>query len=114
MAKKRTALELGEAVRQARQGAGLILEELAKRIDTGISVISQYELGQSNAPAWRLHRIAKATGYTFTVDGDGWHVSKSKKTSRRGRSATRSTPRRPRPSARGQSFRSGPSRRSRQ
>jgi len=79
MAKKRAALELGEAVRQARLGAGLILAELAKRIDTGISVISQYELGQSNTPAWRLHKIAKATGYTFSVDRDGWHIAKSKK-----------------------------------
>jgi|HubBroStandDraft_2_1064218.scaffolds.fasta_scaffold282343_2 transcriptional regulator with XRE-family HTH domain len=79
MAKKRTALELGEAVRQARQGAGLILAELANKIDTGISVISQYELGQSNTPAWRLHDIAKATGYTFSVDKDGWHIQKSKK-----------------------------------
>jgi len=84
MAKKRAGLELGEAVRQARLGAGLILAELAKRIDTGISVISQYELGQSNTPAWRLHEISKATGYTFKVDRDGWHISKSKKRRRSG------------------------------
>jgi transcriptional regulator with XRE-family HTH domain len=79
MTKKRAAMTLGEAVRQARTGAGLILAELAERIDTGISVISQYELGQSNTPAWRLHAIAKATGHTFTVDKDGWHVARSKK-----------------------------------
>jgi transcriptional regulator with XRE-family HTH domain len=79
MGKKRGSLELGEAVRQARQGAGLILAELAKRIDTGVSVVSQYELGQSNILAWRLHKIAKATGYTFSVDKDGWRISKSKK-----------------------------------
>lgn len=76
--KKLQHLELGDAIHVARKGAGLTLRALASSLDAGSSVVQQYEVGQSNPPAWRLHLIAKATGYTFTVDRHGWRVTKSR------------------------------------
>jgi transcriptional regulator with XRE-family HTH domain len=76
--KKPELLELGDAIHLARKGAGMTLRELAKSLDAGSSVVQQYEVGQSNPPAWRLHLIAKATGYTFTVDKRGWRVARSR------------------------------------
>ncbi len=71
-------LDLGDAIHVARKGAGLTLRALASSLDAGSSVVQQYEVGQSNPPAWRLHLIAKATGYTFTVDKRGWRVTRPK------------------------------------
>ena len=64
--------DLGRALRRAREHAGMTLKELAEKIDTAFTLVSQYELGQANPPAWRVQAIARATHRSFRVDARGW------------------------------------------
>jgi transcriptional regulator with XRE-family HTH domain len=64
--------DLGRAIRHAREEAGMTLKELAQKIHTAFTLVSQYELGQANPPAWRVQAIARATHRSFRVDARGW------------------------------------------
>jgi transcriptional regulator with XRE-family HTH domain len=64
--------DLGRAIRHAREQAGMTLKDLAEKIHTAFTLVSQYELGQANPPAWRVQAIARATRRSFRVDARGW------------------------------------------
>src|SRR3954465_11759087 len=50
--------EMGEALRQARQGRGLSLRDLAERLGVSPSLISQIETGRANPSVSTLYAIA--------------------------------------------------------
>ena len=73
--------KLGNLIREARTGAGLTQEQLAKKI-TGLSAldISKAERGQKDLTQAQLKAIAKATGVTQTSLLDAAKTSTGKKT----------------------------------
>ena len=74
--------KLGNLIREARTGAGLTQEQLAKKI-AGISAldISKAERGQKDLTQAQLKAIAKATGVTQTSLLEAAKTSTGKKTS---------------------------------
>ena len=74
--------KLGNLIREARTGAGMTQEQLARKI-TGLSAldISKAERGQKDLTQAQLKAIAKATGVTQTSLLDAAKVGTSKKTS---------------------------------
>jgi transcriptional regulator with XRE-family HTH domain len=61
------AKKLGELIKQARTGAGLTQEQLAKKVDgVTASDISKAERGEKELSQAALRQIAKATGVTQT------------------------------------------------
>ncbi len=57
----------GEAVLTARRAAGLTQKQLAERLGTSASVISQYENGKVEPTVWSLNRIIEACGWKFRM-----------------------------------------------
>ena len=55
---------LGDLIKQARTGAGLTQDKLARKIGVDDSDISKYERGQAEPTQAQLKAIAKATGVT--------------------------------------------------
>lgn len=55
---------LGDLIKQARTGAGLTQDKLARKIGVDDSDISRYERGQAEPTQAQLKAIAKATGVT--------------------------------------------------
>ncbi len=74
--------KLGNLIREARTGAGMTQEQLAKKI-TGLSAldISKAERGQKDLTQAQLKAIAKATGVTQTSLLDAAKTSTGKKAS---------------------------------
>lgn len=74
--------KLGNLIREARTGAGLTQEQLAKKI-AGLSAldISKAERGQKDLTQAQLKAIAKATGVTQTSLLEAAKTSTGKKTS---------------------------------
>ena len=74
--------KLGNLIREARTGAGLTQEQLAKKV-TGISAldISKAERGQKDLTQAQLKAIAKATGVTQTSLLEAAKTSTTTKTS---------------------------------
>ena len=74
--------KLGNLIREARTGAGLTQEQLAKKI-TGLSAldISKAERGQKDLTQAQLKAIAKATGVTQSSLLDAAKTSTGSKTS---------------------------------
>ena len=74
--------KLGNLIREARTGAGLTQEQLAKKV-TGISAldISKAERGQKDLTQAQLKAIAKATGVTQTSLLEAAKTSSTTKTS---------------------------------
>lgn len=74
--------KLGNLIREARTGAGLTQEQLAKKI-SGLSAldISKAERGQKDLTQAQLKAIAKATGVTQTSLLEAAKTSTGKKTS---------------------------------
>ncbi len=74
--------KLGNLIREARTGAGLTQEQLAKKV-TGISAldISKAERGQKDLTQAQLKAIAKATGVTQTSLLEAAKASSTTKTS---------------------------------
>ena len=77
--------KLGNLIREARTGAGLTQEQLAKKV-TGISAldISKAERGQKDLTQAQLKAIAKATGVTQTSLLEAAKTSTTTKTSSAG------------------------------
>ena len=73
--------KLGNLIREARTGAGLTQEQLAKKI-SGLSAldISKAERGQKDLTQAQLKAIAKATGVTQTSLLEAAKSSSGKKT----------------------------------
>ncbi|GAB4570958.1 MAG: hypothetical protein Kow0077_06420 [Anaerolineae bacterium] len=53
---------VGAQIRQAREEAGLSIDELSARIEVPAEQLAAYELGQTPAPLTQLSSIASATG----------------------------------------------------
>ena len=77
--------KLGNLIREARTGAGLTQEQLAKKV-TGISAldISKAERGQKDLTQAQLKAIAKATGVTQSSLLEAAKTSSTTKTSSAG------------------------------
>lgn len=57
-----TPVQLGAAIRAAREARGLSLRELARRIDVSPSFVSQVELGKANPSVGTLYSLAAELG----------------------------------------------------
>jgi ribosome-binding protein aMBF1 (putative translation factor) len=62
------AAEVGERVRQAREGAGISQRELARRMGTSQSAVDRLEAGGVGATLTTLQRVATALGLVISVD----------------------------------------------
>jgi transcriptional regulator with XRE-family HTH domain len=62
---------LGEAIRAARQAAGLTQVELAARLGVAQSRLSEWERGAVVPGTPHLVRLTEALGLTLIVDGAG-------------------------------------------
>jgi transcriptional regulator with XRE-family HTH domain len=57
-----TPVQLGAAIRAAREARGMSLRELARRIDVSPSFVSQIELGKANPSVGTLYALAGELG----------------------------------------------------
>jgi len=60
-----TPVELGAAIRSAREQRGLSLRELARRVDVSPSFVSQVELGKANPSVGTLYALVAELGTTL-------------------------------------------------
>jgi transcriptional regulator with XRE-family HTH domain len=50
---------LGTRIRQAREAAGLIQDQLAEAVGVGSTAVTRWETGKRTPPAYRLSRVAR-------------------------------------------------------
>ena len=67
-AEAQLAVDVGERVRAAREGAGLSQRELAARMGTSQAAIARLEAGGVGATLTTLHRVAVAVGMELRVE----------------------------------------------
>ena len=67
-AEAQLAAEVGERVREAREGAGLSQRELAAQMGTSQAAIARLEAGGVGATLTTLHRVAVALGLELNVE----------------------------------------------
>ena len=60
-----TPVQLGQAIRAAREQRGLSLRELARRVDVSPSFVSQIELGKANPSVGTLYSLVSVLGTTL-------------------------------------------------
>ena len=64
----RLALDVGEAVRKARESAGLSQRQLAARMGTSQAAVARLEAGSAGATLTTLRKAADALHLTVTVN----------------------------------------------
>ena len=60
-----TPVQLGQAIRAAREARGLSLRELARRVNVSPSFVSQIELGKANPSVGTLYAVVSVLGTTL-------------------------------------------------
>ena len=60
-----TPVQLGQAIRAAREARGLSLRELARRVSVSPSFVSQIELGKANPSVGTLYSVVSVLGTTL-------------------------------------------------
>jgi transcriptional regulator with XRE-family HTH domain len=60
-----TPVQLGQAIRSARERRGISLRELARRVNVSPSFVSQVELGKANPSVGTLYAIVSVLGTTL-------------------------------------------------
>lgn len=60
-----TPVQLGQAIRSARERRGMSLRELARRVDVSPSFVSQVELGKANPSVGTLYALVSVLGTTL-------------------------------------------------
>ena len=60
-----TPVQLGQAIRAAREQRGLSLRELARRVNVSPSFVSQIELGKANPSVGTLYSLVSVLGTTL-------------------------------------------------
>ena len=68
LAATRSAIKVGEKVRDAREAAGLTQRELAARMSTSQAAVARLEAGGTSATLTTLHKAAAALAMTITVN----------------------------------------------
>ena len=60
-----TPVQLGQAIRSARERRGISLRELARRVNVSPSFVSQVELGKANPSVGTLYTLVTVLGTTL-------------------------------------------------